>query len=40
MNIFKKIYKNLIEEANFIISENNFKDQIIHLIVNNIIVDE
>ena len=27
---------NLIDEANFIISENNFKDQIIHLVVNNI----
>ena len=33
-------YLSLIDEANFIISENNFKDQIIHIIVNNIIVDE
>ncbi len=35
----KKVYDNLIEEAHFIISQNNFKDQIIHLIVNNILVD-
>lgn len=36
----KKIYKNLIEEANFIIKENHFKDQVIHIIINNIIIDE
>ena len=34
------VYNNLIEEANFIISENNYKDKIIHLKVNNIIADE
>ena len=38
--IIKKVYENLIDEANFIIKENNFKDQIIHLIVNNIIIDD
>ena len=36
----KKIYNDLIQEAYFLISQNNFKDQIIHLIINNIIVDE
>ena len=36
----KKIYDDLIQEAYFLISQNNFKDQIIHLIINNIIVDE
>ena len=29
--LIKKHYDNLIDEANFIISENNFKDQIIHI---------
>ncbi len=36
----KKVYGNLIEEAHFFISQNNFKDQIIHCVINNIIVDE
>ena len=36
----KKIYNDLIQEAHFLISQNNFKDQIIHLVINNIIVDE
>jgi hypothetical protein len=36
----KKIYDDLIQEAHFLISQNNFKDQIIHLIINNIIVNE
>ena len=36
----KKLYTSLLEEASFIVSQNNFNDQIIHLIVNNIIVDE
>ncbi len=36
----KKIYNDLIQEAHFLISQNNFKDQIIHLIINNIIVDD
>ena len=36
----KKVYGNLIEEAHFFISQNNFKDQIIHSVVNNIVVDE
>ncbi len=35
----KSIYNDLLEEAHFLISQNNFKDQIIHLVVNNIIVD-
>ncbi|MBD1153984.1 hypothetical protein IDG52_02135 [Pelagibacterales bacterium SAG-MED23] len=34
-----KVYESLIEEANFIVSQNNFKNQIIHLVVNNIIID-
>ena len=38
-NSFKKSYSNLIDEANFIISENNFKNRIIHIIVKNITVD-
>ena len=33
-------YKSLIKEANFIISENNFKDQILHVSINNMIVDD
>ncbi len=36
----KKIYNDLIQEAHFLISQNNFENQIIHLIINNIIVDE
>ena len=35
-----KHYKSLVEEANFIISENNFRDQVIHIDINNIIVDD
>ena len=35
-----KYYKSLVEEANFIISENNFRDQVIHIDINNIIVDD
>ena len=38
--LISKHYKSLIEEANFIISENNFRDQVIHIDINNIIVDE
>ena len=34
-----KHYSSLIDEANFIISENNFKDQVIHIVINNIIID-
>ena len=37
--LISKHYKSLVEEANFIISENNFRDQIIHIYVSNIIVD-
>lgn len=37
--LISKHYDSLIEEANFIVSENNFKDQVIHIIVNNIIID-
>ncbi len=36
----EKVYSSLIEEANFIVSQNNFKDQLIHLIVNNVVVDD
>ncbi len=35
-----KVYNNLIKEAHFFISQNNFKDQIIHSIVNKIVADE
>ena len=38
--LISKHYKSLIEEANFIISENNFRDQVIHIDINNIIVDD
>ena len=38
--LLKKQYDDLLDEAKFIISENNFKDQIIHILVNNIIVDD
>ncbi len=36
----KKVYDSLIEEANFYISQNNFKDKIIHSVINKIVVDE
>ncbi len=36
----KKIYDSLIEEAHYLISQNNFKDQIVHLVINNIVVDD
>ena len=36
----KKVYSNIIEEAKFFVSQNNFKDQIIHSIINNIAVDK
>ncbi len=36
----KKVYDNLIDEAQFFVSQNNFKDEIIHLDVNNILVDD
>ena len=38
--IVNKYYSSLLEEANFIISENNFKNQVLHVIVNNVIVDD
>ena len=38
--LINKVYNKLIEEAHFIVSQNNFKDQIIHLVVNDIIVDD
>ena len=38
--LISKYYKTLVEEANFIISENNFRDQVIHIDINNIIVDD
>ena len=37
---FKKVYDGLIEEAQFVVSQNNFKDRIIHSVINNIVVDE
>ncbi len=36
----KEVYNNLIQEAHFFVSQNNYKDQIIHLVINHIIVDE
>ena len=36
----KKVYESLIEESLYIVSQNNFKDQVIHLIVNNIVIDK
>lgn len=36
----RNVYNSLIEEANYIVSQNNFKDQTVHLVVNNIIIDE
>ncbi len=38
--LISKHYKSLVEEANFIISENNFKDKVLHISINDIIVDE
>ncbi len=38
--LISKYYKSLVEEAKFIISENNFKDQVIHIVINNMIVDQ
>ena len=38
--LISKHYKSLVEEAKFIISENNFRDQVIHIDINNIIVDD
>ena len=35
-----KVYNYLIEDAHFFVSQNNFKDQIIHLVINNIVVNE
>ncbi len=36
----KKVYDNLIEEAHFYISQNNFQDQILHSVINKIVLDE
>ena len=36
----KNTFSNLIEEASFIVSQNNFKSQIIHVLVNNIRIDK
>ena len=38
--LISKYYKSLVEEANFVISENNFKDQVLHISINGIIVDD
>ena len=37
--LIKTQYDSLLEEANFIVSENNFKDKIIHIVVTKIIID-
>ena len=39
LNSLKLNYDNLLKEANFIISENNYKDQIIHVAVSKVIID-
>ncbi len=36
----KKVYNSLIEEAQYFVSQNNFKDQIIHTVINSITVDK
>ena len=38
--LISKYYKSLVKEANFIVSENNFKDKILHISINDIIVDD
>ena len=38
--LISKYYKSLIEEANFIISENNFKDEVLHVAIDHMIVDD
>ena len=38
--LISEYYKSLVEEAKFIISENNLKDQVIHIVINNTIVDD
>ena len=38
--LISKYYKSLVNEANFIVSENNFKDKILHISINNMIVDD
>ena len=38
--LISKYYKSLVEEANFIISENNFRDQVVHIVINNMIADD
>ncbi len=38
--LISKYYKSLVEEANFIISENNFKDEVLHVAIDNMIVDD
>ncbi len=36
----KNVYNSLIEEAQYFVSQNNFKDQIIHSVINQIVVDK
>ncbi len=38
--LISKHYKSLVKEANFIVSENYFKDKVLHINVNRIIVDD
>ena len=38
--LISKFYKSLVKEANFIVSENNFKDKILHISINNMIADD
>ena len=37
--LISKYYKRLVDEANYIVSENNFKDQVLHIVINNMIID-
>ena len=38
--LISKCYKSLVDEGNFIISENNFKYKVLHIAIENIIVDD
>ena len=38
--LISEYFKSLVKEANFIVSENNFKDNILHISINNMIVDD
>ena len=37
--LISKYYKSLVDEANFIISESNFNNEVLHITIDNIVVD-